>query len=73
MQQINLRSTNAIFHIPLALYLLVTLGSVWLVWFPLLVVILTWGFALVVAVRLSKARAQNGLREQTIQIRASSI
>ena len=73
MRPTNFRSTNTTFHIPLTVYLLVAFGSAWLVWFPLLVVILTWGFALVVAVRLSKARAPKGLREQAVQIRVSSI
>jgi len=40
---------------------------------PALVVVLTWRFALLVAVRLSQARAQKGLREQTTQIRVASI
>jgi hypothetical protein len=48
-------------------------GSVWLVGYPLLVVIVTWGFVLVVSVRLSKARAQNRLREQIIEIGEASI
>jgi len=73
MRPTNFRSTNTTFHIPLTVYLLVTFGSAWLVWSPLLVVIVTWGFALVVAVRLSQARAQKGLREQIIEIGESSI
>ena len=32
----NLKSTNPKFHIPLATYLLVTFGSTWLIWLPLL-------------------------------------
>ena len=58
MQSTNFRSTNTTFHILPPVYLLVTFGSARLVWSPLSVVIVTWGFALVVAVRLSKARAQ---------------
>jgi len=57
MQSNNFRSTNTTFHIPLTAYLLVIFGSAGLVCFPLLVVMLTWEFALVVAVRLSQARA----------------
>lgn len=37
MQPTNLRNMNAIYHIPLTAYLLVTFGSAWLVWSPLLV------------------------------------
>jgi hypothetical protein len=73
MRPTNFRSTNTTFPIPLTVYLLVIFGSAWLVWFALWVVILTWGFALVDAVRLWRARAQKGLREQTIQIGVSSI
>ena len=73
MQSTTVCSTSTTFHSPPTVYLLVTFGSAWLVWFPLLVVIVTWGFAFVVAVRLSQALAQKGLREQVIEIGESSI
>ena len=37
MQPANSRSTNSIFHVPLTVYLLVTFGSAWLMWLPLLI------------------------------------
>jgi membrane protease YdiL (CAAX protease family) len=37
MQQTSLRSANAIHPIPLTTYLLLTFGSAWLIWLPLLV------------------------------------
>jgi membrane protease YdiL (CAAX protease family) len=36
MQPAKSRRTNSIFHIPLTVYLLVTFGSTWLIWSPLL-------------------------------------
>lgn len=37
MQPANSRSTNSDCHIPLTVYLLVTFGSSWLIWLPLLI------------------------------------
>jgi membrane protease YdiL (CAAX protease family) len=37
MKQVNSRSANSIFHIPLTIYLLATFGSAWLIWLPPLI------------------------------------